>query len=240
MRKKIRALTESTSKSGIMLSPSIIHYMENQDEPMGIKDTSSTFVYANKAYGNLLNLPADFSVEGKKDNDMPAPTAEFATLFQSHDRMVELSKKRRTSLEIHPFGKEQILSAYFFDKTAYFDDSGKVVGTLFHGKKAEHLSLRFYLCGHVRTGSLILTQPDAIFSEFGWLVAFHLRCHLSTKEIAAKLNVSVGYVKNTISELYRKAGVGNNKMFIEFLRSKGWHTYVPEQLLAGNHFILPR
>ncbi|MDN0112739.1 PAS domain-containing protein [Yersinia mollaretii] len=213
-------------------------YMDNLDEPCGIKDESSTFVYANKAYHDLLALPNGYSVIGRLDSELPAATSEYASMFQAHDRLVENTGKRRSSLEIHPFGKEQQLSAYFFDKTPFPGSSGKTAGTFFHGRKAEHLSLRFYTTGD-KPESLLLTLPSNLFSETEWLVIFYLRSHLCRKEIAIKLSRSEGYVKNIIAIIYDKAGVRNTRMLIEFIRVNGWHRYVPEQLLTHFHRILP-
>lgn len=213
-------------------------YMDNLDEPCGIKDNSSTFVYANKAYHDLLNLPKRYNISGRLDSELPATTSEYASMFQAHDRLVEKSGKRRSSLEIHPFGREQQLKAYFFDKTPFPDSSGKTVGTFFHGRKAEHLSLRFYTTGD-KAESLLLTLPNNTFSETEWMIIFYLRSHLCRKEIAIKMNKSEGYIKNIIAIIYDKAGVTNTRMLIDFIRENGWHRYVPEQLLTHNHRILP-
>ncbi|MFN3071881.1 helix-turn-helix transcriptional regulator [Serratia sp. J2] len=219
--------------------PSIFKiYMNNLDEPCGIKNKSSIFVYANKAYLELLNLPKGYSVTGRLDSELPAPTSEYASMFQAHDRLVEKTGKRRSSLEIHPFGRDQQLKAYFFDKTPFPDASGKTVGTFFHGRKAEHLSLRLYTTGD-KAESLLLTFPSNLFSETEWMIIFYLRSHLCRKEIAMKLNRSEGYIKNLIAMIYDKAGVTNTRMLIDFIREKGWHRYVPEQLLTHHHRILP-
>ena len=71
-------------------------------------------MYANNAYLELLNLPGKFNIEGLMDSDIPAETARYASLFQQHDRLAEQTEERRSSLEIHRFGKERQLSAYFF------------------------------------------------------------------------------------------------------------------------------
>jgi len=213
-------------------------YMDNLDEPCGIKDKSSIFVYANKAYHDLLNLPKGYNVAGRLDSELPATTSEYASMFQAHDRLVENTGKRRSSLVIHPFGRDQKLRAYFFDKTPFPDSSGKTVGTFFHGRKAEHLSLHFYTNGD-KAESLLLTLPSNIFSEIEWMIIFYLCSRLCRKEIAMKLNRSEGYIKNLIAMIYDKAGVTNTRMLIDFIRENGWHRYVPEQLLTHHHRILP-
>lgn len=213
-------------------------YMDKIQEPCGIKDKSSTFIYANQAYHELLNLPAGYSVTGRKDGELPAPTSEYAGLFQAHDRLVEKTEKRRSSLEIHRFGKERQLSAYFFDKTPFPNEKGEIIGTFFHGRRTVHLPLDFYITGE-KAGSLLLTRPDNIFTDFEWIVAFFLRTNLSQKEIANKLGRSSGHIKNTIAQIYEKSGVNSTKMFVDYLHANNWHNYVPEQLLAHRHILLP-
>lgn len=237
-RKNKSGLTDSNDDyTNVKLPLIFLNYMESLNEPCGIKDRTSKFIYANKAYLKLLNLPNDFNIEGRLDSEVPAATADYASLFQAHDRLVETTLKRRSSLEIHPFGKDQQLSAYFFDKTPFPDENKNIIGTFFHGRKAEHLSLRFYIEGG-KAESIILTKPDDIFSDFQWLVVFYLRSHLTAKEIAMKLNRSVGYIRNVIAKIYEDAGVTSTAMLIDFLRSNGWHRYVPEKLLAHHHHII--
>ncbi|WP_419236873.1 PAS domain-containing protein [Serratia fonticola] len=219
--------------------PSIFkNYMNNMNEPCGIKDMSSTFVYANKAYHDLLNLPKGYDVSGRQDSELPASTSEYASMFQAHDRIVQNTGERRSSLEIHPFGRDQQLRAYFFDKTPFPDSSGKTVGTFFHGRKAEYLPLGFYTNAD-KSESLLLTRPSNIFSEVEWMIIFHLQSHLCRKEIAVKLSRSEGYIKNLIAIIYDKAGVSNTRMLIDFIRENDWNRYVPEQLLTHRHRILP-
>lgn len=212
--------------------------METLKEPCGIKDNRSTFIYANHAYLELLNLPVQFNIEGLLDSEIPAETARYANSFQRHDRIVEETGERRSSLEIHRFGRDYQLSAYFFDKTPFPNEKGEIIGTFFHGRRAIHLPLDFYLAGE-KSGSLLLTKPDNIFTDSEWLVVFFLRANLSQKEIANKLGRSHGHIKNTIARIYEKSGVNSAKMLVEYLHANNWHNYIPEQLLAQRHILLP-
>jgi hypothetical protein len=81
----------------------LISFWQDSAEPWGAKDHLSRFIYANPRYHKLLALPAHFSVEGRLDGELPAPTAEFQAAFQLHDRKVEMLQDRITSVEIHPF-----------------------------------------------------------------------------------------------------------------------------------------
>ena len=150
----------------------LIFSWEHLKDPCGVKDLQSRFVYANSAYIELLNLPKSFNIIGKSDSDIPASTAEFADLFYLHDRLVESEMLRITSLEVHKFGRSRSLSAYFFDKTPFFDSSGSVVGTFFFGRLAEHLPIEVIPFDGKREISVTLVPPSSELDTREWEVVF--------------------------------------------------------------------
>lgn len=214
-----------------------INTWENLDEPYGVKDLQSRFVYANQAYYRLLDLPAGFDITGRYDSELPAPTSDFAAEFQAHDRLVETLKKRKSSLEIHEFGHDKRLSAYFFDKSPLYDEGDNVIGTIFHGRLAEHLSLRFYSTGG-KPESIILTAPDGIFTDKEWELIFLLRQRHSLRECSGILGISQSAVDDRLRRIYDKKGVRSVKELIDFVRFNNWHTYVPARFITSNHIIL--
>lgn len=109
--------------------------METSHEPWGIKDQNSRFVYENKAMAMLRDLPRGFNVEGRLDNDLPWEGAAFAEQFQIHDRAVMQAEQRICSLETHLYGKEKLLSSYFFEKFPFYNEDNQCVGVIsMHGK----------------------------------------------------------------------------------------------------------
>lgn len=220
------------------LAASLIHTMEKLHEPCGAKDLQSRFVYANPAYYRLLDLPRGFDISGRTDDELPAPTSEFAPEFQAHDRLVEMLEQRKSSLEIHEFGHEKRLSAYFFDKTPMYNDDGLVTGTYFYGRLAEHLSLRFYSTGG-KPESLILTAPDNIFTDKEWELIFLLRQHYPLRECSSILGINLSAVSARLGRIYDKLGVRTVNSLIEYIRCNNWHTYVPGRFITERHIILP-
>ncbi|HDL8496386.1 TPA: LuxR family transcriptional regulator, partial [Yersinia enterocolitica] len=71
---------------------SLLSFMENNEEPWGVKDCESRFMYANKATLKFSQLPINFSIEGRLDNECPAQWADFAPDLQRQDREVETAK----------------------------------------------------------------------------------------------------------------------------------------------------
>jgi len=216
-----------------------INTWENLDEPYGVKDLQSQFVYANQAYSRLLDLPVGFDITGRYDSELPAPTSDFAAEFQAHDRLVETLQKRKSSLEIHEFGHEKRLSAYFFDKIPFYDDDNNVIGTIFHGRLAEHLSLRFYST-ECKPESIILTAPDGIFTDKEWNLIFLLRQRHSLRECSAILSINLSAISARLGRIYDKIGVRNVNALVEYVRVNNWHTYVPRSFITKRHIILLR
>jgi DNA-binding CsgD family transcriptional regulator len=227
------------SQGSVPIPPALIFCWDQLHEPCGVKDLQSRFVYANKAYLYLLALPSLFDITGRLDSELPAATAEFSEQFQLHDRIVEKEQQRKSSLEIHPFGREKELKAYFFDKMPFFNNEGNLVGTYFHARRAEHRSLDFYMHPARRFGSsLILTRPSNIFTDGEWNVIFLLIQGKTQKEIARFLKFSCGYVHNRISVIFEKIGVSSARQLAEYCGNMGWNNYVPERFLTHRHVFL--
>lgn len=69
---------------GIEISNQLISMFESSSDPWGVKlfsDKKSFHTYSNKANCDLLNLPSSFNIEGKSDEEIPHPTAEFSYNF---------------------------------------------------------------------------------------------------------------------------------------------------------------
>lgn len=216
----------------------LIINMERQPDALGIKDGESRFVYANQAYMELLGLPPDYDISGRFDHELPAPTAAYAEYFRVHDRLVEQTGTPRTSLEVHRFGSKQELSAYFFEKRPLFSEDEKVIGTMFCGRPAEHLSLSFYSTIE-RPRSIMLTQPDHMFTNAQWEVIFLLEQRYSQKEIARILELTPKAVNKRISTIYQKLNISSTRQLIDFINVNGWQTYIPQKFIMSGHFLIP-
>ncbi len=65
-------------KKNYVISPQIINTMELSNEPWGIKDSSSYFIYGNLALSSIENFPDSFDFEGLYDDELPWNGSEFA------------------------------------------------------------------------------------------------------------------------------------------------------------------
>ncbi|MBS0056299.1 helix-turn-helix transcriptional regulator [Yersinia sp. Marseille-Q3913] len=218
-----------------------IQFWANSSEPWGVKNNKSQFIYANKKYLQLLALPDGFSVEGRLDGELPAPTAEFQTEFQAHDRKVELLKDRVTSLEIHAFEGNSYMQPWFFDKCPIIDEDGVSVGTIFHGRTVDNMALSHLSKIKIPT-SLVFTPPSTLFSNREWEVLFYLLHAYPSAEIANKLFLSVRTVCNIIQSIYRKASVSNKQQIIEYCDAQNINNYIPQSFFksTGSFQFMPK
>ncbi|OCQ53848.1 transcriptional regulator MalT [Photorhabdus australis subsp. thailandensis] len=214
----------------LTVSPQIINMMETSHEPWGIKDANSRFVYENKAMAMLRDLPAGFNVEGCLDNDLPWAGAEFAEQFQIHDRAVMQSEQRICSLETHLYGKEKLLSSYFFEKFPFYDESGQCIGIIFHAWKAEVFSLTRFFYGKL-PASIMFQPPSELFTQREWDVIFLFLQKYTSKQIGRILNISYRTVETHILRIYKKIGINSSQQLEEFCRLNDFDLYVPERFL---------
>lgn len=208
----------------------LIHFAEHSSEMWMAKDTGSHFLYANRTSRELLRLPYGFEIEGLLDSEIPAPTAEFEKEFQIHDRLVEATQEVKRSLEIHPLGKGQVLSAYFFEKFPLFSGNNEVAGTILHGYPAPHL--RFNR-DEIHAGVFIFGAPNDTLSKKEWdFVYFAIRGH-STKEIARLSGVSPHTISSRQESVFDKLGIDTLAQLKQMAIAKGWDSHLPTDLLRN-------
>ncbi|TDB49224.1 helix-turn-helix transcriptional regulator [Photorhabdus khanii subsp. guanajuatensis] len=214
----------------IVISPQIINTIEVSNDPWGIRDKKSCFIYANKAYCELLNLPKNYNVEGKYDRELPAPTAKFEADFQSHDRKVEELEQKAYSLETHPFGQGQILCSYLFELYPFYNDSGSCIGTLFHAGRIKDFSLMrlFY---RELPESIMFRIPSEIFIQHEWDIIFLFLQKYPKRQIGQILNIPYRTLEIHISRIYHKIGVNSDRQLEEYCRLNDFHLYLPERFL---------
>ncbi|MEK9494899.1 PAS domain-containing protein, partial [Photorhabdus sp. P32] len=130
------------------------------NEPWGIKDRNSHFIYGNPALKSIQNIPTSFDYEGLSDDELPWSGAEFAKEFIDHDKIVMTKEKRVCSLETYTYGKEKTLFSYFQEKLPLYNDTNECIGIFFHGWKAKDFSLiNLYQYYNVLPTSIIFQPP---------------------------------------------------------------------------------
>jgi len=210
------------------LSKQFVHFMENSQGAFWLKDTGSRCAYANRAVRELLRLPHGFEVEGLRVGEIPAPIAEFEKEFEESDRLAEVTQETKWSLEIHPFGKDQVLSAYFCEKSPLLNGNNEVIGTILHSYPA--LNLRFNR-DKIDAGVFIFGVPDDTLSKKEWDFVYFVIHGYSIKEMARLSGVSPGTIASRQNSVFNKLGIDTLAQLKQMAVAKGWDNYIPTDLL---------
>lgn len=208
----------------------LIRFWERSSEPWGIRDNQSRFIYSNARHHKLLGLSDKYNLEGRLDSELPSPTAAFQMEFQAHDRKVELSQERITSVEIHEWDGLSYLKPNFCDKYPLIDESGVSQGIIFHVRPVEDIILSRLTKIKVPT-SLIFTPPSKLFTKREWEVLFYILYSFPSKHFAKKLRLSTGTICNIIQNIYRKAGVSSKRQIMDYCYDNKINNYIPQSIL---------
>ncbi|HEN3654488.1 TPA: PAS domain-containing protein [Yersinia enterocolitica] len=205
----------------------LIRFWERSSEPWGIRDNQSRFIYSNDRHHKLLGLSDKYNLEGRLDSELPSPTAAFQMEFQAHDRKVELSQERITSLEIHEWDGLSYLKPNFCDKYPLIDDNGVSQGIIFHVRPVTDIILTRLNKIDIPT-SLLFTPPSELFTKREWEVLFYILHSFSSKEIARKIHLSPRSISNIIQNIYRKAGVSSKRQIVDYCYENKINNYIPQ------------
>ncbi|MCW2477213.1 MULTISPECIES: PAS domain-containing protein [unclassified Symbiopectobacterium] len=223
-----------------LIPPQLLFLWDSSAEPWGFKDINSRYIYGNLAYYDLLNInPDTFSIIGLLDNELPSPIADFASHFQQHDRQTIEKKDRLCSIEIHPYGKDQIMLPYYFDKYPLYDKKNtECVGTIFHARPVENSSLPGKLIFNAEPGYFLFYSPDPIFTTGELDIIFCLLQRMSSKLIARFLSLTPKTIENKIQIIYEKAGVHSSYEFINYCQKNNLDRYLPQKILKQESTVL--
>lgn len=223
--------------NNIDISLQIINTMQQSNEPWGIKDKNSCFIYGNLALKHLENLPDSFNYEGRYDYELPWDGAEFAKEFVLHDQSVMKSETTVCSLETHMYGNDKFLSSYFCEKYPLYNDENECIGVIFHGWEAQDFSLTRLFYGKL-PASIMFQPPTHLFTQREWDVIFLSLHKYTSKQIGRILNISYRTVEHYTAQIYRKVGVRSAQQLEEYCRFNNYDLYVPEKFLHSGSSIL--
>ncbi|KTL60897.1 LuxR family transcriptional regulator [Photorhabdus laumondii subsp. laumondii] len=214
----------------LIISSQVINTMEQSNEPWGIKDKNSCFIYANQACKHVQNISSSFDYEGLYDYDLPWNGAEFAKEYMIHDKIVMEKEERMCSLITHVHGKEQILSSYFFEKNPLYHEDGSCIGTIYHGWQAQDFSFTRLFHGKL-PASIMFQPPTDLFTQREWDVIFLMLQKHSSKQTGKVLNISYRTVETHISRIYGRIGVHSSDQLEEYCRTHDYHLYMPKKFI---------
>ncbi|MBP2171031.1 DNA-binding CsgD family transcriptional regulator [Erwinia toletana] len=222
---------DSSHKDNALYFNTLIAMTEHLSEPWGIKDLESRHVYMNKAAFLYTNTPADFSIEGKLDNEFPADWADSADNFIEHDRQTALTQNRVAVIETHYWYGKDALMPFVSEKIPVFNDQKQVIALVWNARPLNTLSPLIYI--NKQKPSVLTTEVSTdMFTKSELDIIFLMLQRLSTKEIANLYDVSHKTIENRVYNIYQKAGVHTLRQFEGFCKHNNLDNYIPDRLIA--------
>ncbi|MCC8422862.1 LuxR C-terminal-related transcriptional regulator [Photorhabdus thracensis] len=216
------------------ISPQIINTLAASNDPWGVKDKNSCFIYGNLALKSLQNFSNSFEFEGFYENELPWDSAKFAEEFIKHDKKVMEKQQRICSVETHIFGREQVLSSYFFEKFPFYHEDGNCIGVIYHGWKAPNYSLTHLYQYHDKLPASIMLQPPIdLFTQREWDIIFLFLQKNTRRQIGRILNIAYRTVESYMARIYSKIGINSSQQLEEYCRANNFNYYIPERFLLS-------
>lgn len=220
----------------IKISKQAMHFFTQSKEPWGVKDAQSRYIYANQAYFNFLEIHEDIVKDITKFSYEAVPAlASLAGRLIAHDQKVMQTGQRLEAVGTLLIGENY--RSFIFEKYPFFEESGRIVGTVFHLKPFERLSMGYFL-EKPFYGEATFTPPTNIFTKREWDVLFLLFRGSLRNQVSEFLGISEISVRNVISRLFLRTGAPSKDALLELGVSKGWHLYVPPRFASIGYDIL--
>ncbi|MCC8376592.1 MULTISPECIES: helix-turn-helix transcriptional regulator [Photorhabdus] len=222
----------------LIISSQVINTLKQSNDPWGIKDKNSCFIYGNLALKSLKNFSSSFEFEGLYEHELPWDGAEFAKEYIAHDQKVMEKEERVCLFLTHTFGKEQILSSYFFEKYPLYHEDGSCMGTIYHGWQAQDFSFTRLFRGKL-PANIMFQPPTDRFTQREWDVIFLMLQKYTNKQIGIMLNISYRTVENHISRICKRIGLHSSRQLEEYCRTNDYDLYVPKRFVQSGSRMLP-
>ena len=163
-----------------------------------------------------------------------------------HDRKTEQQQEVLASLEVHPFGHEQKLEAYRFEKMPCFSTSGGVIGTIFHGiRLSEHYTKLSFQLNQLISGArspvashIESTHSVSSLSNRQHEILFLTGLGFSAKEIASRLNLSKRTVENYTAQIRTRFNVHKAHELKDMAWAEGWVNTIPKRFLNPQSILI--
>lgn len=220
----------------IKISKQAMHFFTQSEEPWGVKDAQSRYIYANQAYYNFLEIHDDIAKNITEFSYEAIPAlASLAGRLIAHDQKVMQTGQRLEAVGTLLIGENY--RSFVFEKYPFFEESGHIVGTVFHLKPFERLSMGYFL-EKPFYGEATFTPPTNIFTKREWDVLFLLFRGSLRNRVSEFLGISEISVRNLISRLFLRTGASSKEALLELGVNNGWHLYVPPRFASIGYDIL--
>ncbi|CNI39633.1 LuxR family transcription regulatory protein [Yersinia pekkanenii] len=214
------------------------HHLVGAD-PWYIKDAESCYVSASKAWYELISLPLDIMLAGKKGRDTFSLMFPLEQEMSSHERYVRESGNPIELLVINKFIEERSFTPFVFSIRKFSNDL-----TITKVTRPSNFDVDYYLLDEVSTcylikggeklsihdfiDSLSEKNPLNIFTHREWDIGWLIVMGYTHKEISHHLDIRKSYVDNMAVKIYSSLGGGADRDIFKFVSSVlGWWQFIP-------------
>ncbi|MBC8949190.1 MULTISPECIES: helix-turn-helix transcriptional regulator [Xenorhabdus] len=219
------------------ITPQLTNMWDKSHESWFVKDKKLGFIYANKAFMTLNNLPEQFDVTGYTEKELLTPFNHLVHLFEEHDRKVLQSMQRISSIGAYFQHNDQQLKPYFCEKYPLMDENNQCIGIIGHAKEINHFSVHYYIKNDISI-SIDLSPPNNILTEKEWLIIFLFCRGVSNRDIANELKISYRTLERYFNVIYEKFSI-SSAIELKFLCEKNnYDLYIPPNYLKSIDHVL--
>ncbi|MBD2795375.1 helix-turn-helix transcriptional regulator [Xenorhabdus sp. 18] len=220
------------------VTPQLTNMWDKSHESWFVKNKQLRFIYANKVFINLNNLPERFDVTGYTEKELNTPFEHLVPLFEEHDRKVLQSMQRISSIGAYFQHHDKQLKPYFCEKFPLMDENNQCIGIIGHAKEMTHFSVHYYIKNDIST-SINLNPPNNILTEKEWLIIFLFCRGVRNKDIAHELKISSRTLERYFKIIYEKLSINSMLELKTLCEKKNYDLYIPPQYLNSiNHALL--
>lgn len=204
---------------------SMLFFFEQSNEPWGVSDEGSRYLYVNKAYFYFLDIPLEQLDEiNSKSYDFIPPLRPIVDNLISHDSEVMLTGQRHEA--VGTIFLKGSYRSFWVEKIPYFLETGKISGTIFHFKPFGQMLVSYFI-NKPFYGKVTHERPTDLFTSREWDVLFLLFQGLNKKQISIKLGIKEVSVRNLISRLLLKTFTTKREDLLTYGLANSWHLYIP-------------
>ncbi|PHM36946.1 helix-turn-helix transcriptional regulator [Xenorhabdus innexi] len=220
------------------ITPQLTNIWDKSHESWFVKDKKLRFIYANKAFIELNNLPDSFDIIDYTERELVTPFRDLIHLFEDHDQKVLQSMQRISSIGTYFQPNTKKLIPYSCEKYPLMSESNKCMGIIGHIKEINHFSVHNYLKRNIST-SINLNPPSNVLTEKEWLIIFLFCRGVNNKLISEELNISRRTLERYFKVIYEKLCINSTIELKTLCEKNNYDQYIPSQYFKSiSHNIL--
>ncbi|MBI6548798.1 helix-turn-helix transcriptional regulator [Xenorhabdus lircayensis] len=214
------------------ITPQLTNMWDRSHEQWFVKDNDLRFIYANRVFIKLNNLPENFDVTGYTEKELPTPFNYPIHLFEKHDREVLQSMQRISSIGIYFQHNNQQIKPYFCEKYPLMSENNQCIGIICHAKEMKHFSVHHYIKDEISI-SINLSPPNNILTEKEWLIIFLFCRGISNRDIANELKISCRTLERYFEIIYEKLSINSIIELKTLCERNNYDLYIPPEYLKS-------